>query len=289
MVSNNNLDNLGNLDSLDNSGKFDNPDNSCDLRAQSEQNSPWKDTYYSGAVMMRGPMIPKESTTETLLQHDLPNGDLQDNHAWQGLDPWRVLRIQAEFIDGFDALAKLGLAVSVFGSARIKPDDPEYSSARIMGKELVKRGFAVITGGGPGIMEAANRGAAEAGGTSVGLGIELPHEQGLNQWVNLGMQFRYFFVRKTMFLKYSSGIIVCPGGFGTMDELFESLTLVQTHKVSKIPVVLFGSEYWKGLMNWIETTVKERGLISSFDPSLLATTDDPLEAVRIATGDKFIN
>lgn len=289
MVSNNNLDNLGNLDSLDNSGKFDNPDNACDLRAQSEQNSHWKDTYYSGAVMMRGPMIPKESTTETLLQHDLPNGDLQDNHAWQGLDPWRVLRIQAEFIDGFDALAKLGLAVSVFGSARIKPDAPEYSSARIMGKELVKRGFAVITGGGPGIMEAANRGAAEAGGTSVGLGIELPHEQGLNQWVNLGMQFRYFFVRKTMFLKYSSGIIVCPGGFGTMDELFESLTLVQTHKVSKIPVVLFGSEYWKGLMNWIETTVKERGLISSFDPSLLATTDDPLEAVRIATGDKFIN
>lgn len=239
--------------------------------------------------MMRGPMIPKESTTETLLQHDLPNGDLQDNHAWQGLDPWRVLRIQAEFIDGFDALAKLGLAVSVFGSARIKPDAPEYSSARIMGKELVKRGFAVITGGGPGIMEAANRGAAEAGGTSVGLGIELPHEQGLNQWVNLGMQFRYFFVRKTMFLKYSSGIIVCPGGFGTMDELFESLTLVQTHKVSKIPVVLFGSEYWKGLMNWIETTVKERGLISSFDPNLLAITDDPLEAVRIASGDKFIN
>lgn len=289
MVSNNNLDNLGNLDSLDNSGKSDNPDNSCDLRAQSEQNLPWKDTYYSGAVMMRGPMIPKESTTETLLQHDLPNGDLQDNHAWQGLDPWRVLRIQAEFIDGFDALAKLGLAVSVFGSARIKPDAPEYSSARIMGKELVKRGFAVITGGGPGIMEAANRGAAEAGGTSVGLGIELPHEQGLNQWVNLGMQFRYFFVRKTMFLKYSSGIIVCPGGFGTMDELFESLTLVQTHKVSKIPVVLFGSEYWKGLMNWIETTVKERGLISSFDPSLLAITDDPLEAVRIASGDKFIN
>ena len=281
MVSNNNLDK---------SGKSDNPDNSCDSRAQNtEQNSPWNDTYYSGAVMMRGPMIPKESTTETLLQHDLPNSDSHNNYAWQGLDPWRVLRIQAEFIDGFDALAKLGLAVSVFGSARIKPDEPEYNSARIMGKELVKRGFAVITGGGPGIMEAANRGAAEAGGTSVGLGIELPHEQGLNKWVNLGMQFRYFFVRKTMFLKYSSGIIVCPGGFGTMDELFESLTLVQTHKVSKIPVVLFGSEYWKGLMNWIETTVKERGLISSFDPSLLAITDDPLEAVRIATGDKFIN
>ena len=281
MVSNNNLDK---------SGKSDNPDNSCDSRAQNtEQNSPWNDTYYSGAVMMRGPMIPKESTTETLLQHDLPNSDLHNNHAWQGLDPWRVLRIQAEFIDGFDALAKLGLAVSVFGSARIKPDEPEYNSARIMGKELVKRGFAVITGGGPGIMEAANRGAAEAGGTSVGLGIELPHEQGLNKWVNLGMQFRYFFVRKTMFLKYSSGIIVCPGGFGTMDELFESLTLVQTHKVSKIPVVLFGSEYWKGLIDWIGTTVKERGLISSFDPSLLAITDDPIEAVRIATGDKFIN
>lgn len=133
-------------------------------------------------------------------------------------------------------------------------------------------------------MEAANRGAAEAGGTSVGLGIELPHEQGLNKWINLGMQFRYFFVRKTMFMKYSSGIIVCPGGFGTMDEMFEALTLVQTHKVARVPVVLFGTSYWNGLIDWLKSTVTQRGFISSLDPHLFAVTDDPIEAVRIASG-----
>ncbi len=237
--------------------------------------------YYRGASVLKGPMIPSESSTETLLKHD-SNFQANDESCLRCEDPWRVLRIQAEFVDGFDALSKLGSAVSVFGSARIKEDEPEYNAARIMGEEIVKRGFAVITGGGPGIMEAANRGANEAGGTSVGLGIELPHEQGLNKWVNLGMQFRYFFVRKTMFMKYSSGIIVCPGGFGTMDEMFEALTLVQTHKVASVPVVLFGSSYWKGLTDWLQNNVMQRGLISSIDPNLFAITDDPLQAVRIA-------
>lgn len=252
---------------------------------------PWSNTYHRGSVLMRGSMIPKESTTETLLRKDRTQqiaagvgADRDNKWDWRSADPWRALRIQAEFVDGFDALAGLGPAVSVFGSARIKEGEPEYVDALTIGKELVKRGFAVITGGGPGIMEAANRGAAEAGGTSVGLGIELPHEQGLNKWINLGMQFRYFFVRKTMFMKYSSGIIVCPGGFGTMDEMFEALTLVQTHKVARVPVVLFGTEYWKGLINWLQSTVTSRGLISSLDPHLFAVTDDPLEAVRIASG-----
>ena len=143
-------------------------------------------------------------------------------------------------------------------------------------------GVAVITGGGPGIMEAANRGAALAGGKSVGLGIELPHEQGLNQWVNLGMSFRYFFVRKTMFVKYSSGVIVCPGGFGTFDEMFELLTLVQTHKVMSMPIVLYGTEYWRGLFEWLTSTVQDHGMISPLDPSLVLITDDPDEAVEVA-------
>lgn len=252
---------------------------------------PWNSTYHRGSVLMRGSMIPKESTTETLLRNDndqqLAAGvgvPVDSKWDWRSADPWRALRIQAEFVDGFDTLAGLGKAVTIFGSARIKEDEPSYTAARTMGSELVKRGFAVITGGGPGIMEAANRGAAEAGGTSVGLGIELPHEQGLNQWINLGMQFRYFFVRKTMFMKYSSGIIVCPGGFGTMDEMFEALTLVQTHKVAKVPVVLFDTAYWKGLIDWLQSTVTDRGLISSLDPHLFAVTDDPYEAVRIVSG-----
>ncbi len=151
-----------------------------------------------------------------------------------------------------------------------------------MGRGIAKHGVAVITGGGPGIMEAANRGAALAGGKSVGLGIELPHEQGLNQWVNLGMSFRYFFVRKTMFVKYSSGVIVCPGGFGTFDEMFELLTLVQTHKVMSMPIVLYGTEYWRGLFEWLTSTVQDHGMISPLDPSLVLITDDPDEAVEVA-------
>lgn len=235
-------------------------------------------TYMSGPVMLRGRMIPEESATANLLRDNQPTD-------WLHMDPWRVLRIQAEFVDGFGALAELGPAISVFGSARTSQEDPAYQAARLMGRNIAKAGYAVITGGGPGIMEAANRGASEMNGKSVGLGIELPHEQGLNEWVNLGMSFRYFFVRKTMFMKYSSGVIVCPGGFGTLDEMFELLTLVQTHKVKSIPIVLFDTAYWRGLFDWVTSTVEARRMISPLDPHLVRFTDDPGEAVRIALGD----
>ena len=162
-------------------------------------------------------------------------------------DPWRVLRIQSEFVEGFGLLAELPRAVSVFGSARTRQDAPEYARAAALGGALAEAGWAVITGGGPGVMEAANRGASEAGGLSVGLGIELPFEQSLNDWVDIGLNFRYFFARKTMFVKYAQAFVILPGGFGTMDELFEALTLVQTHKVNQFPVVLMGTAYWAGL------------------------------------------
>jgi len=197
-----------------------------------------------------------------------------------------VLRIQSEFVEGFGALAELGPAVSVFGSARTPAGSEDWERARSIGSLLVQAGFAVITGGGPGIMEAANKGAWEAGGTSVGLGIELPHEQGMNEWVNVGINFRYFFARKTMFMKYSSGFIAMPGGFGTMDELFEAATLVQTGKVHSFPIILVGREYWGGLVQWINSTMKESGMLSSNDPQLLHIVDSPEEAVEIVIGHK---
>ena len=242
----------------------------------SEDASPLGDTYHRGPVILRGQMIPSDNTTANLLKPD------QDTD-WLHMDPWRVLRIQSEFVDGFGALAELGPAVSIFGSARTQRTESDYKAARRMGSQIAKRNIAVITGGGPGIMEAANRGAALAGGKSVGLGIELPFEQGLNQWVNLGMSFRDFFVRKTMFVKYSSGVIVCPGGFGTLDEMFELLTLVQTHKVANVPVVLYGKDYWQGLFDWLDGPVAERGMISKIDPKLVTVTDDTDEAVDVAT------
>ncbi len=198
---------------------------------------------------------------------------------WVHTDPWRVLRIQSEFVDGFETLAELGPAVSVFGSARTQPDDPLYATTVQLAARLAEQGLAVITGGGPGIMAAANQGAAEAGGTSVGLGIELPFESGLNPYVNLGINFRYFFARKTMFVKYSQGFVVMPGGFGTLDELFESLTLVQTRKVTSFPVVLFGGDYWSGLIDWLRTTSLAHGTISAGDLDLFTMTDDVDEAV----------
>jgi uncharacterized protein (TIGR00730 family) len=196
-------------------------------------------------------------------------------------DPWRVLRIQSEFVEGFGALAELGPAVSVFGSARTTPDDAVYAMAEKVGAELVNAGYAVITGGGPGAMEAANKGARDAGGTSVGLGIELPFEQGLNRYVDLGVNFRYFFARKTMFVKYASGFIVLPGGFGTLDELFEAVTLVQTRKVTRFPIVLIGTSYWGGLLDWLRQTAADAGTISPADIDLLHLTDDVEEAVQI--------
>lgn len=248
------------------------PANPVDL----EDAAPLGGTYHRGPVILRGQMIPSDNTTANLLKPD------QDTD-WLHMDPWRVLRIQSEFVDGFGALAELGPAVSIFGSARTQRTESDYKAARRMGSQIAKRNIAVITGGGPGIMEAANRGAALAGGKSVGLGIELPFEQGLNQWVNLGMSFRYFFVRKTMFVKYSSGVIVCPGGFGTLDEMFELLTLVQTHKVANVPVVLYGKDYWQGLFDWLDGPVAERGMISKIDPKLVTVTDDADEAVDVAT------
>lgn len=189
-------------------------------------------------------------------------------------DPWRVLRISGEFVAGFDALAELGPAVSIFGSARTPEDHPWYIAAREMGRKLVEAGFSVITGGGPGLMEAANRGAAEAGGTSVGANIELPHEQGTNRFVNLPLNFRYFFVRKVMFVKYAEGFVIFPGGFGTLDELFEALTLIQTHKLGNFPVTLFDTTFWMPLVEWIRSHLLAGELIGPNDLDLLTVTDD---------------
>jgi uncharacterized protein (TIGR00730 family) len=194
-------------------------------------------------------------------------------------DPWRVLRIQSEFVEGFGLLAELPAAVSVFGSARTKPDHPEYATGMALGRALARAGFAVITGGGPGAMEAINRGASEAGGVSVGLGIELPFEQTLNDWVDIGINFRYFFARKTMFVKYAQAFVIMPGGFGTLDEMFEALTLVQTQKVTRFPVILFGTQYWSGLINWLRDSVLAGGKINEPDLDLVHVTDDVDDAV----------
>jgi uncharacterized protein (TIGR00730 family) len=194
-------------------------------------------------------------------------------------DSWRVFRIMGEFVEGFDTLARIGPGVSIFGSARTKPEDRYYRAADATARLLVDAGFAVITGGGPGIMEAANKGAVDAGGRSVGCNIELPFEQGMNEYVRIAVNFRYFFVRKTMFVKYAEGFIIFPGGFGTMDELFEALTLIQTGKVRNFPVVLFGSDYWKGLLDWLEHTMLADGKVHPADMKLLVVTDSPQEAV----------
>ncbi|QCB94342.1 TIGR00730 family Rossman fold protein [Cellulomonas shaoxiangyii] len=230
--------------------------------------------YRRGPVLMRRDQIPATTSDQGLLLRG-------DGGRWLHDDPWRVMRIQSEFVEGFGALAEVGPAVSVFGSARVLPDDPYYALAREVAKGLVQAGYGVITGGGPGIMEAANRGASEAGGLSVGLGIELPFEQGMNRWVDLGVNFRYFFARKTMFVKYSEGFIVLPGGFGTFDELFEALTLVQTHKVTGFPIVLVGTDYWSGLISWLRDTVHAHGMIAEADLDLLHVTDSPEEAVDV--------
>ncbi|MFR7746376.1 MAG: TIGR00730 family Rossman fold protein [Eggerthellaceae bacterium] len=240
--------------------------------------SPLGEPYQRGPIILRGKMVPKETTTANLIAQS------EKDTKWLHMDPWRVMRIQAEFVDGFGALAEVGPAVAVFGSARIEPTDKYYEQAVLVGGLLANAGVAVITGGGPGIMEAANRGCALTHGTSIGLAIELPHEEKINDWVNLGMTFRYFFVRKTMFVKYSQGAIFFPGGFGTLDEMFEILVLVQTHKISNMPIVLFGVEFWSGMMEWIEQTLADRGMIDSLDESLIVLTDDPEEAVRIALG-----
>jgi uncharacterized protein (TIGR00730 family) len=228
-------------------------------------------TRHRGPVVLRGgepdPRLQGTTTDQRLLDRRGPTD-------WVHTDPWRVLRIQSEFVEGFGLLAELPRAVSVFGSARTKPDHPHYEAGVRIGAALARAGYAVITGGGPGAMEAANRGAHEAGGLSVGLGIELPFEQELNEWVDVGISFRYFFVRKTMFVKYAQAFVILPGGFGTLDELFEALTLVQTRKVTRFPVVLFGTAYWSGLVEWIRGALLESGTISPGDLDLFTVTDD---------------
>jgi uncharacterized protein (TIGR00730 family) len=231
-------------------------------------------TYYQGPVRLRRSLVPGSTTDQRLL-------DSRGEPGWLHTDPWRVLRIQSEFVEGFGALAEVGKAASVFGSARTPVGDPVYRLGVQVGRLLAEAGYAVITGGGPGTMEAANKGAYEAGGVSIGLGIELPFEQGLNQYVDLGVNFRYFFARKTMFVKYAEGFIVLPGGFGTLDELFEALTLVQTAKVTSFPIVLVGTDYWQGLLDWLRTSALGYGAISEKDIDLVHLTDDPAEAVRI--------
>jgi uncharacterized protein (TIGR00730 family) len=220
-----------------------------------------------GRTWVTGDRAGESTTDQRLLDNRGPSD-------WVHTDPWRVLRIQSEFVEGFGALAELGPAVAVFGSARTQPDHPTYAQAREVGRLLARAGFAVITGGGPGIMEAANHGARDAGALSIGCNIELPFEQGLNEYVDLGMEFRYFFVRKTMFVKYAEGFVIFPGGFGTLDELFESLTLIQTGKVEHFPIVLYGREYWNGLLKWIRDRPLYEEKISPEDLDLLTVTDD---------------
>ena len=234
------------------------------------------DRRQTGPVTLRRSKVPRTTTDQRLLETRQPTD-------WLHADPWRVMRIQSEFVEGFGTLSELGPAAAVFGSARMTADDPAYAMGVEVGRLLAEAGYAVITGGGPGAMEAANRGACEAGGTSVGLGIELPFEQEMNEWVDIGIDFRYFFARKTMFVKYAQGFVALPGGYGTLDELFEALTLVQTQKVTAFPVVLMGVDYWQGLIDWIATRVVPEGKASPPDLALIHVTDDVNEVVRIMT------
>lgn len=235
-----------------------------------------------GPGIRRGPQTLRGAAAEgPTFDQLLLRADREQSPGSTTTDAWRVMRIQGEFIEGFGALADLGPAISVFGSARTPPGAAEYEQAREVGRRLSEAGFAVVTGGGPGVMEAANRGAREAGGVSVGLGIELPHEQGMNEWVDVGVDFRYFFVRKVMFLKYSQGFVVAPGGLGTLDELFEALTLVQTGKVTAFPVVLLDRDFWSPLVDWIRDTLVSRGMIHAVDMHLIQVADTPEEAVAL--------
>jgi uncharacterized protein (TIGR00730 family) len=247
---------------------------SAEKRGSEDRVGPSVPAKMRGRVLLRGEQFDASTTDQRLLDSRGPSD-------WVHMDPWRVLRIQSEFVEGFGALAELGPAISVFGSARTARSDPLYDVGVAVGRALAEAGFAVVTGGGPGAMEAANRGASEAGGVSVGLGIELPFEQGMNAYVDLGVHFRYFFARKTMFVKYAQGFIVLPGGFGTLDELFEAVTLVQTQKVTSFPLVLIGTSYWSGLLDWLRETVCADGKVAEADLALLEVTDDVDRAVRV--------
>ena len=236
------------------------------------------DEKHVGPVVQRRAQIDTGTTDQHLLDSRGPSD-------WVHTDPWRVLRMQAELVEGFGALAELGPAIAVFGSARLGPEHPSYALAEEIGRRLAEAGLAVITGGGPGAMEAANKGACEAGGVSVGLGIELPWETGLNQWVDVGVHFRYFFARKMMFVKYSQGFVVLPGGLGTLDELFEALTLAQTGKITSFPIVLVGTAYWSGMIDWLRDTALAEGTINQSDLDRMLITDDIDEVIaRVVPG-----
>jgi uncharacterized protein (TIGR00730 family) len=227
-----------------------------------------------------------ERETEKLLNEEEKIKRAFVDHTWAEVrseESWRVFKIMSEFVEGIDKMAKIGPCVSIFGSARTKPDNPYYQMAEEIAAKLVRHGYGVITGGGPGIMEAGNKGAKLQGGKSVGLNIELPFEQHPNPYIDSdkSINFDFFFVRKVMFVKYSQGFIIMPGGFGTLDEMFESLTLIQTHKIGRFPVVLVGKEYWGGLLDWIKTTMVSSGNIKPDDLDLLSLVDNPTDAVRV--------
>ena len=246
------------------------------------QSGPGGPVRRSGRIIMRhdaAQRIGKPMATED--EKFLERRPVSERPEFVDSDPWRALRILSEFVEGFDALAAVGPAVTIFGSARAGPDTPEYALARVIARRLAEFGFAIITGGGPGIMEAANRGCREGGGLSIGCNIELPHEQGLNEYVDLGVEFKYFFARKTMFVKYADAFVIMPGGFGTLDELFESLTLIQTGKVRDFPVFLVGREFWQGLIDWMRAVQLPAGAVSEADIEVLKLTDDPDEVVDI--------
>jgi uncharacterized protein (TIGR00730 family) len=234
-------------------------------------------------IRHRGPITTRGGEPDPAMEGTTTDQRLLDRRSRLDThnDTWRVLRIQAEFVEGFGLLAELPRAVSVFGSARTMRGSEYYAVGEQLGAALTEAGYAVITGGGPGAMEAANKGACDAGGTSVGLGIELPFEQELNEWVDIGVLFRYFFVRKTMFVKYAQAFVILPGGFGTLDELFEALTLVQTRKVTRFPVILFGTAYWSGLVDWIRDTMAPAGTVSAADLDLVHVTDDIDEVIQV--------
>jgi uncharacterized protein (TIGR00730 family) len=245
--------------------------------------APVSPTMHRGRVSMRPEAAARLGGPRATEDEKLLAGRAAERPAFLETDTWRALRILSEFVEGFEALAEVGPAVAVFGSARVDERDPAYAVAKRIGGELARAGFAVITGGGPGVMEAANRGAHEAGGLSIGCNIELPHEQHLNPYVDVSIEFHYFFARKTMFVKYSDAFVILPGGFGTLDELFESLTLIQTGKIKHFPVVLIGHAYWDGLLRWMREVQLPAGAIARQDLDLLRVTDDPEEAVAIIT------
>ena len=239
-----------------------------------------RDTPPPNGIRHKGPLELRRKQAKVTMS-DQTLLDTKGPGQFVHTDPWRVLRIQSEFVEGFGALADLGPAVSVFGSARTEPGSAYYELGVEVGRKLAEAGLAVITGGGPGSMEAANKGAVQGNGVSVGLGIELPFEQGMNQWVDLGINFRYFFARKTMFVKYAQGFIVLPGGLGTLDELFEAMVLVQTRKVTSFPIVLLGTVFWSPMLDWIRSTLVAEGMMSAEDLDLVQLVDDPAQAVEL--------